>query len=302
MNSGAIQASEIPETLVTKITNGECILFLGAGVHAPPSEGSKYKYPEELRPLLGGKLAEEMAVGCLFANKYPNEPTWDLQRVSLDYELTQGLGRNGLVNFLNKHVQEGKEPSPALEMLAALPFKIIVTTNYDNLLEKALNKFAKTPYKFVYDPDPPANGRTPDLTTTDPTEDRPMLFKMHGDLDKRNTIVITDEDYINFVQRMSDKEALHPVPFTIRYHMQKWPTLFIGYSLRDFNLRLLFRTLRWRVDQAEFPESFSIDKRPDQLILKIWQDQRRFITFLIEDLWEYVPKLYETVSGKEFPT
>jgi hypothetical protein len=298
MNSETVETSMILETLVARIKKGECILFLGAGVHAPPSEGSKYKYPEESRPLLGRKLVEKMAEACRFENQFPDEAL-DLQRVSLCYELTQGLGRYELVDFLSKHVQENKQPSPALEMLAALPFKIVITTNYDHLFEKALERFNKDPYKFIYDPATPANGRTPDLNT-DPTKERPMLFKMHGDLDKRSSIVITDEDYINFVQRMAEKDEVHPVPQTIRFRMLRWPTLFIGYSLRDYNLRLLFRTLRWKVDPANFPESYSIDKRPDGLVLKVWQDQRRFITFLVQDLWEFVPKLYEDVSGKAY--
>ena len=137
--------------------------------------------------------------------------------------------------------------------------------------------------------------------TTDPTVERPLLFKMHGDLDKRDSIVITDEDYINFVQRMSEKDIVHPVPQTIRYRMRRWPTLFVGYSFRDHNLRLLFRTLRWKVDTADFPPSYSIDKWPDPLILHVWQNERRLITFLTEDLWTFVPTLYKTVKGEEFP-
>ncbi len=125
---------------------------------------------------------------------------------------------------------------------------------------------------------------------------------MHGDFDDRASIVITDEDYITFVQRMSDKDALHPVPETIRYRMLKWPTLFVGYSLRDYNLRLLFRTLRWRVDPANFPQSFSVDRNPDPLILQVWQHERRFITFVTQDLWTFVPWLYKEVCGEEYPT
>jgi hypothetical protein len=40
------------EKLVDDIKNGECILFLGAGAHAPPPPDSLYQYPAEQRPLL----------------------------------------------------------------------------------------------------------------------------------------------------------------------------------------------------------------------------------------------------------
>ena len=211
-------SQKILKNLVEQVKNGECILFFGAGVHASPSKGSKYKYPPESKPLLGRQLVEIMATECDFQKNFPDESVLDLQRVSLCYEITKGLGRSKMVDFLSKQVQEGKKPSPALQMLAALPFKIVITTNYDRLFEKALIKVDKDPHIFVYDPSPPGDEPTPDLTT-DPTVERPLLYKMHGDLDKRDSIVITDEDYINFVQRMSEKDIVHPVPQTIRFRM-----------------------------------------------------------------------------------
>ena len=292
-----LEVKKALEELVVQVRQGNCILFLGAGIHAPPPEDSGYSYPEEQRPPLGGNLTEKLAAECDFNNKFPDESPRDLQRVSLCFEYTPGLGRKSLVDSLDKHLRVGKKASPAIEMLARLPFKIIVTTNYDRLLESTLIKFDKDPDIIVYDPSP--DRPTPDVAE-DPTVERPLLFKIHGDLKERDSIVITDEDYITFVQRMSDKDPYHPVPQTIRYRMQKWPTLFVGYSLRDYNLRLLFRTLRWRVDLANVPPSFSVDRNPDPLVLRVWQNERRFITFLTQDLWVFMPWLHQEVVEEEY--
>ena len=274
-----------------------CVLFLGAGVHAPPPADGGFTYPEEERPLLGGDLAERLAEECDFKTKFPDESPRDLQRVALDYETEDGLGRKKLVDRLDTYLQVGKKPSPALRMLAALPFKIIVTTNYDRLLESALHRAGKDPLVFVYDPK--RTQPTPDMPA-DPTSERPLVFKMHGDLAQRDSIVITDEDYIRFVQRMSDKGILHPVPETVAFRMSKWPILFLGYSLRDYNLRLLFRTLRWMKDDADLPTSLSVDRRPDLLIKRVYEDSRpKLVNFVVEDLWAYVPALYRRVTKRE---
>ena len=291
----AIQSDEALKHLADQIRRGECILFFGAGVHAAPPENCSWKYPRDIRPLLGGDLAERLAAECGFGKQLPEESTRDLQRVSLYFEKT--LGRADLISLLNKHLMSEKEPSPILKMLAGLPFSIIVTTNYDRLGEAALRGQKKDPKVVIYDPG--LDRLTRDITG-DPTKERPLLFKMHGDFDQEESIVITDEDYITFVQRMSDKDAFHPVPMTIRFRMQRWSILFVGYSLRDYNIRLLFRTLRWRVDPANFPLSFAIDHNPDPLILKVWQDERHFITFVTQDLWSVVPNLYKQVMGKEY--
>ena len=107
---------KILKNLVEQVKNGECILFFGAGVHAPPSKDSKYKYPPESKPLLGRQLVEIMATECDFQKNFPDESVLDLQRVSLCYEITKGLGRSKMVDFLGKQVQEGKKPSPALQI------------------------------------------------------------------------------------------------------------------------------------------------------------------------------------------
>jgi hypothetical protein len=298
-----IPAAPVPpkvlEELVDRVRKGDCILFLGAGVHAPPPEGSAYRYPEAHRPPMGSALANVLAKDCEFEKTVPRDSISDLQRVSLCYETTRGLGRKSLVDALVKHLAEGKEPSPALRMLTTLPFKILITTNYDPLLERALRACGKQVEPLIYDPSPATVAPDP---SEDPSPDRPLLYKIHGDLTRRESVVITDEDYIGFVQRMSEKEQTHPVPATVRYRMLKWPMLFLGYSLRDYNLRLLIRTLRWKVDPVNFPSAYSVDPYPDPLILRVWQEERRYVTFFAQNLWTFAPWLYREVVGQDFPT
>ncbi|MCP4407737.1 MAG: hypothetical protein GY807_08250 [Gammaproteobacteria bacterium] len=111
-----------------RIRAGECILFLGAGVHAPPGDDPT-AYPEDQRPLLGGALAEKLAQRTGFRETYPHESPTDLQRVSLAIDTQDDLGRDELVNLLQEYLGAGKQPSRMLHMLARLPFRIFVTTN-----------------------------------------------------------------------------------------------------------------------------------------------------------------------------
>ena len=220
-----------------------------------------------------------------------------LQRVSLCYE--KELGRAQLVEQIRKAVEEGTQPSAAVRALAELPFPLIITTNYDTLFEKALRGAGKDPFVAWYD----AKGESPTAEYTpgkDPSSDVPFVFKVHGDVNHAESIVVTDEDYIGFVLRMSASDRFHPIPETFRYRFQKWPTLFVGYSLFDYNLRLLFRTLRWKIDKAELPDNYSIDKRPDPLISDRWQKEQGF-RFIAADVWDWVPWLYGEVLGREMP-
>ena len=279
------------------IATGKCILFMGAGVHYPPPGPSPYCYPEEKRPPLGGALSDDLASECDFKREFPKHSTSNLQRVSLHYELKNG--RHNLVKRIETAVNENKAPSPILHALAGLNFPLVATTNYDRLFEAALYAAHKEPVICVYNKD--RHVPTLDYPQAEPDAMKPFLFKVHGSIEAAKSIVITDEDYIDFVMRMSDKGEFNPVPATFLYYLKKWPTLFLGYSLMDYNLRLLFKTIRWMGDPAEIPRTYSVDVRPDQLIYKIYSEPKGFVRFIVQDVWAFVPELYRRVKHKRMP-
>ena len=287
--------TEVTSAIAQQVIAGRCILFLGAGVHCPPPDGSAYSYPAEERPPMGGRLSEALAAKSGFAGAFTKESINNLQRVSLYYQ--KRFSRSQLVDRIREEVDTNKKPSPALRALAELNFPLVITTNFDTLFERSLAAAGKSPRKAVYSPE---SKPTPDCTP-DPTAQRPFIFKIHGDIDQPESIVITDEDYIDFVLRMSDKNEFHPVPEIFRYNFKRWSTLFVGYSLLDYNLRLLFKTLRWKIDQANIPDAYSVDLYPDPLILDVWQNERRYIKFIAQDVWTFVPRLYQLVTGKVMP-
>ena len=207
-----------------------------------------------------------------FHTTCPDESDTNLSRVSLCFELTDGLGRAQLVSEVREAVSAKTKPSAALRGLAALPFRFMMTTNYDTLFERALAMAGKDAIKRVYDP----AGDVPTKNFPDDVEDvdaqRPWLFKMHGDIDDPDSIVISDDDYVRFVHRMASLESYYPIPKSLNFLLGARPVLFVGYRLLDFNLRLLFHTLR-RPPDYSVPYSFSVDVQPDPLVSEVWSKQ-----------------------------
>lgn len=280
------------------VCKGRCILVLGAAVHDPPPEGSEYSYPENERPLLGHELAQYLASKSDFIRSYPSDDPNDLQKVALHYEIRES--RTALVTQINSAVHAGRRPSLVLQALATLNFPIVITTNYDRLFEKAAQGLGKDPVRSIYK----KNGDAVQAATDeypgdeDPSAERPFILKIHGDADHPESLVITDEDYIHFVLRMSDKAPFHPIPETIQYRLKQWTSLFIGFNLMDYNLRLLFQTMRWKVDPSRWPQAYSVDRAPDPLIFDVWNNQRKYVKYIQSDLWSFVSQLYQKVTGK----
>lgn len=285
---------EAVKAVATPVADGKCLLFLGAGVHSAPPEGSAYTYPDDVRPPLGSTLSESLAEKCGLASKYPNESQRNLGRVSLFYETLKS--RKELVDEIRDAVQTGKRPSPILHALAELDFPLVITTNYDKLFERALVLSDKEPQLTVYS----KSGAEPTVNY-EPTSKEPLLLKIHGDVDHQESIVVTDEDYIHFILRMGDLDPFKPASLSVRSHLLTWPTLFVGYSLLDYNLRLLFQTLRWKVDLSMIPSMYSVDPYADPLIVEVMEHRRRYVKFIAQDVWTFVPALYKEVRGKEMP-
>jgi SIR2-like domain len=287
-----LDVGKVLELIADAVASQRCILFLGAGVHAPPPEETPFEYPVEWRPPTGAGLSRELARTCEMAERFPHENPANLQRVALFYEIARS--RRHLVDALQNAVQTGRHPSPMLHALAELDFPLIITTNYDQLLENALAANGKQPRVAVYTPN-----LEPTVDYREPTADSPIVFKIHGDISRPETVVVTDEDYIQFVLRMSNKDPYDPIPLTLKFYLTGWTTLFLGYSLLDYNLRLLFKTLRWKIDSANVPDMYTVDYHPDPLIFDVWHNQRRYVRFVAQDVWAFVPRLYELVLGKE---
>lgn len=300
----AAQASydKIWSYIAEQVSQHQCILFLGSAIHVPsPADLTQYDYPKEKAPPIGSELSKYLAE----KSDYPNQDWWNLQRVAQHFE-SQTKSRFMLVKEIEKAVQVGRTPSPILRLLADLEFPIVITTNYDHLYEQALDQKAEDekasgqiPSEYqvsIYNPNTTTKAKTVDCLK-DPDPRRPYVLKIHGDVGKPESIVLTDEDYIQFVLRMSDKHPFHPFGNNVLAHLMKWPTLFIGYSLVDYNLRLLFKTLRWKLDGAQIPPTYSVDKKPDQLIRDVWENQRHYVYFIVQNLWDCIPKLHAAVRG-----
>ena len=292
MVGAASDVGRVLDRIAGAVRGGQCILFLGAGVHAPPPEGSGFSYPPEQRPPIGSALSRELAVGCDFEARFPGEDPGNLQRVALAYEIDSSRSR--LVDAIVDAVDVGKAPSPMLRALARLDFSLVITTNYDQLFERALREAGKAPRVAVYNP-----VAEPTTDFRNATVQSPVIYKLHGDIAHRESLVITDEDYIQFVMRMSDKDPYDPIPLSLKFYLTGSTTLFVGYSLLDYNLRLLFKALRWKIDAANVPDMYSVDYQPDALIMDVWQGQRRYVKFIAQDVWAFVPALYELVVGEE---
>lgn len=107
----------------------------------------------------------------------------------------------------------------------------IITTNYDQLLETSKNIFSQQYQVIVHDKD---------LLNADKGK---YIIKMHGDLLEPDSIVLKEQDYLDY----SQNHVL--IELFIKSLLTDHIVLFLGYSLNDYNIKLIISWLNYMRSQ-----------------------------------------------------
>jgi len=210
-----------------------------------------------LHPLSGADLAENLAVQARFPSADPRDRK-ELAKVSSYY--VDVSGRPMLRAHLRSMLLNPQYACNELyKLLARIANRaVVVTTNYDTLLEKALGEEGKEYDVVVYPGDNAeyANGvlwwkhgeaKPSKLKANEIDIDeigvRTLIYKIHGTVSinsaQWDSFVITEEDCIKMLSRIRNA-----IPSAFRTHFSERPFLFLGLGLQDWNSRVLLKELR----------------------------------------------------------
>jgi hypothetical protein len=220
-------------SLILRVKSGQCTPFLGAGM-------SSDKIP------LGSQIAQTLAGNPLYA--YPLSDKNDLIKVAqyislmVDASTPKELVANIIRDAGYPDFDRPDEPHMAL---ADLPLPLYMTTNYDDFIFKALEKRGKAPRRFAnrwhQASQKFTGGKALDPEDMKPSPEEPAVYHFHGHKDDLDSMVLTEDDYLDFLVRVSRDQDL--IPARIQQAIGGTSLLFIGYSLNDTNFRVIFRGL-----------------------------------------------------------
>jgi hypothetical protein len=261
------------EKLLSRIAAGTCTPFIGAGACADylPSgaalaeafaEEHDYPFPEGGRDL--SRVTQFMAVDHRDAQFPKNAMTrfFDLSPMTgaastfrfqrEQFQLKKPSGRlNGLI--VDRKIPRFAEESGIHSVLADINSTLYLTTNYDDYMRRALvargrnalSDFCRwTPQLFNTLSSPFDNGYIP-------SESKPLVYHLHGHASNAKSLVVTEDDYLDYTAYIAQDLARSKegkgkkvmLPGFIRTAMTDHLLLFVGYRVRDENLRVVLRTL-----------------------------------------------------------
>jgi hypothetical protein len=145
-------------------------------------------------------------------------------------------------------------PDP-LFTLARLPFPVYVTTSHHDFLERAIEEVSRGTIKprtqvIFWQPDVEydeaiAEKHYPD-PSFDPTPEKPAVYHLFGLQNYPGSLVLSEDDYMKFLVSIitSDRDTQKAiVPPRLRRALSTSHLLLMGYHLRDWEFRVLFRLI-----------------------------------------------------------
>lgn len=242
-----------------------------------------------------GHLPSGRELAAHLADQYafPEEGPLDLLRVSQWVELAAGDA--ALFEELRSVFAGSYEPNKLHRLLADVPRllrgrgrpqpgQLLITTNYDDALERAFRDVSE-PFDLVYyDTQPnqpgrfvhlrPDGERVPIERNTDyrglDLAERSVILKIHGAVDRDDELgdsyVITEDNYIDYLAQEENVGRL--IPAYLMARMRSSHFLFLGYGMRDWNVRVILRLI-W-AGQARRFQSWAVQLDPGEIDRKMW--------------------------------
>ena len=311
-------------SIIAAIRKGNCVPFLGAGVNV---KGESYPGlplgKEVARRLLGEIIGDKTSafddliqVQATALEDYEHllhVGAQDLMRVSLHIQVRSGNPR--LHDLLEEMLDAGCGPSQLLLALARLPVRLIVTTNYDDLMEQAFRDEGQAAPLVVVQPvdgfDAKEQRRwTRELSALATVDVHPrdeqeaaILYKIHGSFGDggreekggrkgRAPLIVTEQDYIDFLSLAgTDGKG---VPRQISAMMQDSTLLFLGYGLEDWDFRTIYKALIESLPPRDQHVSYAIQKDPSPFWEAMWL--KKGVTIYDVDLYDFAGELTERMK------
>jgi hypothetical protein len=132
-------------------------------------------------------------------------------------------------------------PDDPFAVLARLPVTVYVTASQSDLISDALREAGRCPrvdHCRWYDPNAAAPAIESDAK---PDPKYPIVYHLFGRLKDPDSLVLTEDNYFDFLIWMNNKRADLPGP--VKRAFTDKGLLFLGFQFDDWNFRVMFRAI-----------------------------------------------------------
>jgi hypothetical protein len=162
-----------------------------------------------------------------------DDPVWNLPE-----ELVQGPDPEPAILEAGRRLREIDEGDP-FNVVANLPVSVYITTGWTDLLQRALEERGRKPITMMF---PWNEDIEPKRLREVPTFEQPLVYHLYGRLDNLSSLVLSEDDY--FVWLSAWIGLRKTIPPVVKKALTAQSLLFLGYSLDDWDFRVIFQSIK----------------------------------------------------------
>ena len=299
------------DAVVSNILNRRCVPVLGPGLVEPVigstrdiarAWAERYEFP------LAPKDRDDLAQVAQHL-AYRNSPGFVVDAIrayvvrylrrkfrdQLTPELMSGRIEEGLVDRMVSHIGAGlraANPKEVHTLLARMPVPIYVNANRDNLLHDALVEQGKKPHiqlctwrssgdlGMAHGPQ-----AAPEYV---PSVEEPLIFHVFGNFHYPESLVITEDDYFEFLMGVTRNETLREngIPHAVTAAISTSGWLLLGFQVEDWDFRVVLGSILRQPGRE-------ISRRRTSVAIQMNPTDERIVP---ERMYKYLRKYFEEQS------
>lgn len=211
------------------------VIFIGAGVSA----NSGYKSWQE--------LIREMDY-CIRYSDDPSDKHYDTDELLRIPQYLKNICEDKYIQVLKNCFETlPTQTNPIINAILDLKPHHIITTNFDHLIEFSIEELFKDFVKERKINNYAIVKKDQDIISVNKNN---LVIKMHGDIEDIKSMVLMEDDYLNYSSTHSLIETF------IKSLLIDHSFLFVGYNLGDYNLKLIMNWFEiiisnYKIDRSE---------------------------------------------------
>ena len=214
--------------------------MIGPHLAGVQKDGEEAPLLEELSCYLANFLDDEKV-------EYETKAKRDLTYIALRFLSISGARRVDLEDMAKEFILDNTKELPEIyRQLADLPVQLIINTNPDNYIQRALQEKGKQFHNHYY------NFRREIETPIDLDKisvERPLVYNLFGSLDETESMVLTREDHTEFTRNVVRDDPRIPEEILGQFDHRK-TYLFFGFNLENWQFGLLLDSLKLREENT----------------------------------------------------
>ncbi len=273
--------------LIRTIQSGTCVLLLGPDIVFDPRDPNPTSLAVKLARTLANDLDDSGTASSIDDLAHVAQLFQREKRDRMDLEFA--------VEDFYCHY-EGQTTEAHLK-LAQLPFSLCIDITHVMFMEQAYEQAGKSTVRDFY------SFRQPKASSlTKGTAERPLIYKLFGSLEDLNSLVITENDLLDFLVNVSKSSPPLPSDLSSSLRNPQTSFLFLGFGFHNWYFRILLHALKAENERRNLSmalEDSAFFNHPNQQQTMLFYDKEHRIEFYHASWLDFAADLYQRFQTEE---